>query len=134
MAIVWAPNLLRSKSLEMGGVAALQGVGVQAVVTEYLIRYCELIFSDKMPSYPNNKESSLQQQQQRESHRSQQLRPKSLAISTPARLLSLDEARSRAMTLANAERNSRELGDEQAPQVKNFSFQLRTFPLSVQTM
>ena len=44
VAIVWAPNLLRSKSLEMGGVAALQGVGVQAVVTEYLIRYCELIF------------------------------------------------------------------------------------------
>lgn len=29
------------------------GVGVQAVVTEYLIRYCELIFSDKMPSYTN---------------------------------------------------------------------------------
>ena len=29
VAIVWAPNLLRSKSLEMGGVAALQGVGVQ---------------------------------------------------------------------------------------------------------
>ena len=44
VAIVWAPNLLRSKSLELGGVAALQGVGVQAVVTEYLIRYCELIF------------------------------------------------------------------------------------------
>ena len=29
VAIVWAPNLLRSKSLEVGGVAALQGVGVQ---------------------------------------------------------------------------------------------------------
>ncbi len=29
VAIVWAPNLLRSKSLELGGVAALQGVGVQ---------------------------------------------------------------------------------------------------------
>lgn len=33
LAIVWAPNLLRSPSLEMGGVAALRGVGVQAVVT-----------------------------------------------------------------------------------------------------
>ena len=29
VAIVWAPNLLRSKSIETGGVAALQGVGVQ---------------------------------------------------------------------------------------------------------
>ncbi len=31
VAIVWAPNLLRSKSLELGGVAALQGVGVQVI-------------------------------------------------------------------------------------------------------
>ena len=38
VAIVWAPNLLRCKMLEVGGVAALQGVGVQAIVTEYLIR------------------------------------------------------------------------------------------------
>ena len=30
VAIVWAPNLLRCKSLEVGGVAALQGVGIQA--------------------------------------------------------------------------------------------------------
>ena len=51
VAIVWAPNLLRCKSLELGGVAALQGVGVQAVVTEYLIKYCELLFSDKFPMY-----------------------------------------------------------------------------------
>ncbi|XP_061388218.1 GTPase-activating protein CdGAPr [Musca vetustissima] len=44
LAIVWAPNLLRSPALESGGVAALRGVGVQAVVTEYLIRNCHLIF------------------------------------------------------------------------------------------
>ena len=36
----------------------ISGVGVQAVVTEYLIRYCELIFSDKMPSYSNGGGSS----------------------------------------------------------------------------
>ena len=42
----------RSKELESGGgAAALQGVGIQAVVTEFLILYAELIFSDKMPSY-----------------------------------------------------------------------------------
>lgn len=29
VAIVWAPNLLRCEALEVGGVAALQGVGVQ---------------------------------------------------------------------------------------------------------
>eukprot|EP00094_Tigriopus_californicus_P011294 TCALIF_10901-PA protein Name:"Similar to CdGAPr GTPase-activating protein CdGAPr (Drosophila melanogaster)" AED:0.47 eAED:0.47 QI:0/0/0/0.37/0.85/0.75/8/0/1611 len=91
VAIVWAPNLLRSKSLEVGGVAALQGVGVQAVVTEYLIRYCELIFSDKMPVYQSITSSPTPKKQ---------LRPKSLAISTPTKLLSLDEARNRALSSA----------------------------------
>lgn len=42
----------RSKDLEVGGVAALQVVGVQAVVTEFLIRYSDLIFNDKMPVFP----------------------------------------------------------------------------------
>ena len=49
LAIVWAPNLLRCQSLEVGGVEALQGVAVQVVVTEYLIKYCHLIFSDQSP-------------------------------------------------------------------------------------
>jgi hypothetical protein len=31
VAIVWAPNLLRCAELEVGGVAALQGVGVQVI-------------------------------------------------------------------------------------------------------
>lgn len=72
VAIVWAPNLLRCKELEVGGVAALQGVGVQAVVTEFLICYAELIFGEGPVG-----------------------RPKSLAITTSARLLSLEEARNR---------------------------------------
>ncbi|KAL5020419.1 hypothetical protein ScPMuIL_003311 [Solemya velum] len=89
LAIVWAPNLLRSKELESGGgAAALQGVGIQAVVTEFLICYADLIFSDKMPSY-NSPEM-------RKSHKKP--RPKSLAISTPTRLLSLEEARDRALS------------------------------------
>lgn len=50
VAIVWAPNLLRCKTLEGGGVAALQGVGVQAVVTEFLICYADLIFCDRLPT------------------------------------------------------------------------------------
>ena len=31
--------------------AALQGVGIQAIVTEFLIMYVDLIFSDKMPTF-----------------------------------------------------------------------------------
>ena len=31
VAIVWAPNLLRSKSIEVGGVAALQGSDLQEI-------------------------------------------------------------------------------------------------------
>ena len=42
----------RSKDLESScDAAALQGVGLQAVVTEYLITYADLIFSDKLPSF-----------------------------------------------------------------------------------
>ncbi|XP_053409299.1 serine/arginine repetitive matrix protein 2-like isoform X3 [Mercenaria mercenaria] len=88
LAIVWAPNLLRSKELETGGgAAALQGVGIQAVVTEFLILYADIIFSDKMPSYSSP--------ELKKTHKKP--RPKSLAISTPTRLLSLEEARERAL-------------------------------------
>ncbi|XP_011499061.1 PREDICTED: GTPase-activating protein CdGAPr-like isoform X1 [Ceratosolen solmsi marchali] len=74
LAIVWAPNLLRSKELELAGVAALQGVGVQAVVTEFLIRYAELVFAAAGQ------------------------RPKSLAVAAGSkRLLSLEEARNRSL-------------------------------------
>ena len=100
VAIVWAPNLLRCKSLEVGGVAALQGVGVQAVVTEYLIKYCELIFSDKLPSY-NTPVLGLSSEQTSSPKLSSKTRPKSLAISTPTKLLTLEEARSRALMACN---------------------------------
>lgn len=89
LAIVWAPNLLRSKELESGGgAAALQGVGIQAVVTECLIVYADLIFSDKMPSY-NSPEFTQSRKKPR---------PKSLAISTPTKLITLEEARERALS------------------------------------
>lgn len=102
VAIVWAPNLLRSKSLEGGGVAALQGVGVQAVVTECLIRYCELIFNDKMPSYNNGRASTSPPPAPPMIADLKKSRPKSLAISTPTKLLSLEEARNRALAQAAA--------------------------------
>ena len=100
VAIVWAPNLLRCKSLEVGGVAALQGVGVQAVVTEYLIKYCELIFSDKLPAY-TAPVLGVSQEQGGSPRPGSKSRPKSLAISTPTKLLSLEEARTRALTACN---------------------------------
>ena len=114
VAIVWAPNLLRCKSLETGGVAALQGVGVQGVVTEYLIKYCELIFSDKLPSYSPPLAAAGQPSP------NTKLRPKSLAISTPTKLLSLEEARTRALTACNNIENQKYIevggGPEKLPQ------------------
>ncbi|XP_065560382.1 GTPase-activating protein CdGAPr-like isoform X3 [Artemia franciscana] len=89
LAIVWAPNLLRCKDLEAGGVAALQGVGIQAVVTEYLVRYVNVIFSSDLLIENDLIESDPKR-----------LRPKSLAISTPGKLLSLEEARNRAQLAA----------------------------------
>ena len=53
----------RSKELETScNVAALQGVGIQAVVTEFLIMYADLIFSDKIPSFSvTNQSGELQE-------------------------------------------------------------------------
>ncbi|XP_054717938.1 uncharacterized protein LOC129227411 [Uloborus diversus] len=89
IAIVWAPNLLRSRDVENGGVGALHVVGVQAVLTEYLIRFSDLIFDEKEPMLTGNElgEGLMVR-----------ARPKSLAISTPTKLLSLEEARARALS------------------------------------
>ncbi|XP_074652867.1 uncharacterized protein LOC141907189 [Tubulanus polymorphus] len=95
LAIVWAPNLLRSKELESGcGAAALQGVGLQAVVTEFLILYADIIFSDKTPACMMGDKTGLKR-----------TRPKSLAISTPTKLLSLEEARERVLTVVTSSPN-----------------------------
>lgn len=46
LAIVWSPNLLRSRELELnGGIGALQGIAIQAILTEYLIRYVNELFA-----------------------------------------------------------------------------------------
>ncbi|KAL8594257.1 hypothetical protein ACOMHN_044201 [Nucella lapillus] len=91
LAIVWAPNLLRSKELEQGGgAAALQGVGIQAVVTECLICYSDFIFTDTSPSSPDTHKAEKKP------------RPRSLAMASPTRLLSLAEARGRALSSSMA--------------------------------
>lgn len=112
LAIVWAPNLLRSPALESGGVAALRGVGVQAVVTEYLIRNCHNIFDaledqtarQNMVASAQGGELRLESLtdcesllvEQREQDQSLGLveRPKSLSTGG-AKLISLEEAQER---------------------------------------
>lgn len=130
LAIVWAPNLLRSPALESGGkssnieirvkstircfyfrtddyisgVAALRGVGVQAVVTEYLITNCSLIFDaaeefdryDSLPYESMTDTESIQMDHQRDplDHPMFHERPKSLSVGRP-KLISLEEAQTR---------------------------------------
>lgn len=62
------------------------------MVTEYLVRYVDLIFNDKIPTFShstNGVEGTPKKS-----------RPKSLAISTPTKLISIEEARSRALNTA----------------------------------
>jgi Rho GTPase-activating protein 32 len=102
IAIVWAPNLLRSPALESGGVAALRGVGVQAVVTEYLIVNSESIFDDSnddIDYYNNSQPQSISDTSsilidQRDASLMMIERPKSLGIGPP-KLISLEEAQIR---------------------------------------
>lgn len=45
VAIVWAPNLLKPRELQLtAGLETLQTVGLQAVITEQLIKYHEFLF------------------------------------------------------------------------------------------
>ncbi|XP_072378519.1 uncharacterized protein CdGAPr isoform X1 [Diabrotica undecimpunctata] len=103
VAIVWAPNLLRCEALEVGGVAALQGVGVQAVVTEFLICYADLIFCDHLPNFDQPTLTN-------ENLLSKKCRPNSLAISTPTKLITLEEARNKHLPNKAEECNYIEVG------------------------
>ncbi|XP_038065145.1 rho GTPase-activating protein 32-like isoform X2 [Patiria miniata] len=84
LAIVWAPNLLRSKDLILATAAAFMEIKIQATVVEYLIRKADVIFNDKL--FPDVPGRLMGQEMQR---------PKSLVLSTPTKLLSLEEARAR---------------------------------------
>lgn len=104
LAIVWAPNLLRSPALESGGVAALRGVGVQAVVTEFLITNSESIFDEdfvQLSEYESLQQESMTDSDslvmERDLHESLSVteRPKSLNVGSGTKLISLEEAQSR---------------------------------------
>ncbi|XP_050786536.1 rho GTPase-activating protein 33 isoform X2 [Gopherus flavomarginatus] len=96
LAIVWAPNLLRSLELEavgLSGAEAFHEVRVQSVVVEFLLSHVQVLFSDKFTSI--GKDSA---------GRSCLPRPKSLLGSCPStRLLSLEEAQARTRTRTQAQ-------------------------------
>ncbi|XP_049582645.1 rho GTPase-activating protein 32 isoform X2 [Syngnathus scovelli] len=88
LAIVWAPNLLRSKQIEsacFSGTAAFMEVRIQSVVVEFILNNTEALFSTKLNAII------------RESAGNNTLsRPKSLLVSSPStKLLSLEEAQAR---------------------------------------
>ncbi|XP_060718283.1 rho GTPase-activating protein 33 isoform X1 [Tachysurus vachellii] len=85
LAIVWAPNLLRSKEIEaagLNGADPFKEVRIQSVVVEFLLTNVELLFSDSFTSVGRFSAA-----------RQSLTRPKSF-VST--RLLSLEEAQARS--------------------------------------
>lgn len=88
LAIVWAPNLLRSRQIEsacFSGTAAFMEVRIQSVVVEFILNNTEALFSPKLNSII------------RESTGNNTLsRPKSLMVCSPStKLLSIEEAQAR---------------------------------------
>lgn len=95
LAIVWAPNLLRSKQIEsacFSGTAAFMEVRIQSVVVEFILNHVEVLFSPKLSSVIRDGagHTSLS-------------RPKSLLVSSPStKLLSLEEAQARTQAQINS--------------------------------
>jgi len=54
VAIVWAPNLLKPRELELsaGHIETLQVIGLQAVITEQLIKHHGFLFDDGPEEIP----------------------------------------------------------------------------------
>uniref|UniRef100_A0A8C6LQX1 Rho GTPase-activating protein 32 n=1 Tax=Nothobranchius furzeri TaxID=105023 RepID=A0A8C6LQX1_NOTFU len=93
LAIVWAPNLLRSKQIEsacFSGTAAFMEVRIQSVVVEFILNHVDVLFSAKLSSLIRDGHNSLS-------------RPKSLLVSSPStKLLSLEEAQARTQAQINS--------------------------------
>uniref|UniRef100_A0A670YXX5 Rho GTPase-activating protein 32 n=1 Tax=Pseudonaja textilis TaxID=8673 RepID=A0A670YXX5_PSETE len=94
LAIVWAPNLLRSKQIEsacFSGTAAFMEVRIQSVVVEFILNHVDVLFSSKLSSVI------------RESAGTSLSRPKSLLVSSPStKLLTLEEAQARTQAQINS--------------------------------
>ncbi|XP_051535335.1 rho GTPase-activating protein 32-like isoform X2 [Myxocyprinus asiaticus] len=88
LAIVWAPNLLRSKQIEsacFSGTSAFMEVRVQSVVVEFILNHADVLFSPKLSTLIRHSTGHTTL-----------ARPKSLLVSSPStKLLSLEEAQAR---------------------------------------
>uniref|UniRef100_A0A8C2IS01 Rho GTPase activating protein 32a n=1 Tax=Cyprinus carpio TaxID=7962 RepID=A0A8C2IS01_CYPCA len=88
LAIVWAPNLLRSKQIEsacFSGTSAFLEVRVQSVVVEFILNHVDVLFSPKLSTLIRHSTGHMTL-----------ARPKSLLVSSPStKLLSLEEAQAR---------------------------------------
>ncbi|XP_034034794.1 rho GTPase-activating protein 32 isoform X2 [Thalassophryne amazonica] len=95
LAIVWAPNLLRSKQIEsacFSGTAAFMEVRIQSVVVEFILNHVDVLFSTKLSTLIREGAG----------HNSVS-RPKSLLVSSPStKLLSLEEAQARTQAQINS--------------------------------
>ncbi|XP_048418074.1 rho GTPase-activating protein 32-like isoform X2 [Stegostoma tigrinum] len=99
LAIVWAPNLLRSRQIEsacFSGTAAFMEVRIQSVVVEFILNHVDMLFSSKISSVmrEGTGHASLS-------------RPKSLLVSSPStKLLTLEEAQARTQVQIISPMNS----------------------------
>ncbi|XP_051962485.1 rho GTPase-activating protein 32 [Xyrauchen texanus] len=88
IAIVWAPNLLRSKQIEsacFSGTSAFKEVQVQSVVVEFILNHADILFSPKLSTLIRHSTGHTTL-----------ARPKTLLVSSPStKLLSLEEAQAR---------------------------------------
>ncbi|XP_023823462.1 rho GTPase-activating protein 32-like isoform X1 [Salvelinus sp. IW2-2015] len=95
LAIVWAPNLLRSKQIEsacFSGTAAFMEVRIQSVVVEFILNHVDVLFNPKLSSLIREGAG----------HNSLS-RPKSLLVSSPStKLLTLEEAQARTQAQINS--------------------------------
>ncbi|XP_037697872.1 rho GTPase-activating protein 32 isoform X1 [Choloepus didactylus] len=93
LAIVWAPNLLRSKQIEsacFSGTAAFMEVRIQSVVVEFILNHVDVLFSGKISAVIQEGAAPLS-------------RPKSLLVSSPStKLLTLEEAQARTQAQVNS--------------------------------
>ncbi|XP_028825301.1 rho GTPase-activating protein 32 isoform X2 [Denticeps clupeoides] len=91
LAIVWAPNLLRSKQIEsacFNGTSAFMEVRIQSVVVEFIINHVDMLFSSKLNSIIRDGAGH-----------GALARPKSLLLSSPStKLLSLEEAQAQLLS------------------------------------
>ncbi|XP_060626780.2 rho GTPase-activating protein 31 isoform X2 [Anolis sagrei] len=101
LALVWAPNLLRSKEIEAvgcNGDAAFLEVRVQQLVIEFILNHVDEIFSDNATARPKEDEEN------KPIMKSLTLPP---SASLPMKLVSLEEAQARSLSACHPARKER---------------------------